>query len=77
MAHAQLLISYGQAFVAPERRQHRSSMSVRLPEAPLLKVKGGCAVILEVIRSLAEDGGRHQDVGCQEDGCGCRRRWEG
>ena len=49
MAHAQLLISYGQAFVAPERRQHRSSMSVRLPEAPLLKVKGGCAVISDSI----------------------------
>ncbi len=49
MAHAQLLISYGQAFVAPERRQHRSSMSVRLPEAPLLNVKGGCAVISDSI----------------------------
>ena len=49
MAHAQLLISYGQAFVAPERRQHRSSMSVRLPEAPLLKVKGGCVVISDSI----------------------------
>ncbi|WP_394427505.1 protein kinase [Vreelandella stevensii] len=45
MAHAQLLISYGQAFVAPQRRQHRSSMSVRLPDAPILKSKGGCAVI--------------------------------
>ena len=49
MAHAQLLMSYGQAFVAPERRQHRSSMSVRLPEAPLLKLKGGCAVISDSI----------------------------
>ncbi len=45
LAHAQLLISYGQAFVAPQRRQHRSSMSVRLPDAPILKSKGGCAVI--------------------------------
>ncbi|WFE72005.1 protein kinase [Halomonas sp. M1] len=49
MAHAQLLISYGQAFVAPDRRQHRSSMSVRLPEKPLLNVKGGCAVISDSI----------------------------
>ncbi|MYL24397.1 bifunctional protein-serine/threonine kinase/phosphatase [Vreelandella massiliensis] len=49
MAHAQLLISYGQGFVAPDRRQHRSSMSVQIPEAPLLKAKGGCAVISDSI----------------------------
>ncbi|MBB3229492.1 bifunctional protein-serine/threonine kinase/phosphatase [Halomonas stenophila] len=45
MAPAQLSLSYGQAFVAPERRRHRSSMSVRLPEAPLLTAKGACALI--------------------------------
>lgn len=49
MSHAQLLISYGQAFVAPNRRLHRSSMSVRFPEAPLLRAKGGCAVISDSI----------------------------
>ncbi|UYG06285.1 bifunctional protein-serine/threonine kinase/phosphatase [Halomonas sp. M4R1S46] len=45
MAPVQLSLSYGQAFVAPERRRHRSSMSVRLPEAPLLTAKGACALI--------------------------------
>ncbi|MBE0401301.1 protein kinase [Halomonas sp. FME1] len=49
MSHAQLLISYGQAFVAPDRCLHRSSMSVRFPEAPLLRAKGGCAVISDSI----------------------------
>ncbi|MCP1313372.1 MULTISPECIES: bifunctional protein-serine/threonine kinase/phosphatase [unclassified Halomonas] len=49
MAHAQLLISYGQAFVAPDRRKHRSSMSVRIPESPLLSTKGACAVISDSI----------------------------
>ncbi|MFB9867830.1 protein kinase domain-containing protein [Vreelandella sulfidaeris] len=49
MSHAQLLISYGQAFVAPDRRLHRSSMSVRFPEAPLLRAKGGCAVISDSV----------------------------
>lgn len=49
MSHAQLLISYGQAFVAPDRRLHRSSMSVRFPEAPLLSAKGGCAIISDSI----------------------------
>ncbi len=45
MGHAQLLISYGQAFVAPDRRKHRSSMSVSVPDTPLLNLKGACAVI--------------------------------
>ncbi|MFG6666478.1 protein kinase [Halomonas sp. HNIBRBA4712] len=49
MAHAQLLISYGQAFVAPDRRKHRSSMSVSVPEAPLINLKGACAVISDSI----------------------------
>ncbi|NYS61331.1 bifunctional protein-serine/threonine kinase/phosphatase [Vreelandella salicampi] len=49
MAHAQLLVSYGQGFVAPERRQHRSSMSVQIPDAPLLQAKGGCAVISDSV----------------------------
>lgn len=46
MAPATLSLSYGQAFVAPERRRHRSSMSVRLPESStLLHAKGASAVI--------------------------------
>ncbi|MDR5867087.1 protein kinase domain-containing protein [Halomonas koreensis] len=45
MASPQLSLSHGQAFVAPERRRHRSSMAVRLPEAPLLAAKGACALI--------------------------------
>ena len=59
MGHAQLLISYGQAFVAPDRRLHRSSMSVRFPDAPLLKVKGGCAVISDSVsrNTLAKQAG--------------------
>ncbi|SES28791.1 Serine/threonine protein kinase [Vreelandella subterranea] len=59
LAHAQLLISYGQAFVAPDRRLHRSSMSVRFPEPPLLKAKGGCAVISDSLarNTLAKQAG--------------------
>lgn len=59
MAKAQLLISYGQAFVAPDQRQHRSSMSVRIPESPLFQAKGGCAIISDsVVRnSLAKQAG--------------------
>ncbi|MWJ26706.1 protein kinase [Halomonas sp. ZH2S] len=49
MAHAQLLLSYGQAFVAPERRKHRSSMAVRMPEPTLLRAKGACAVISDSV----------------------------
>lgn len=46
MSSTQLSLSIGQAFVAPDRRHHRSSMSVRLPdEAGLLTAKGACAVI--------------------------------
>ncbi|MDI5892605.1 bifunctional protein-serine/threonine kinase/phosphatase [Halomonas rhizosphaerae] len=45
MTPVQLSLSYGQAFVAPERRRHRSSMSVRFPEPPLLAAKGACALI--------------------------------
>lgn len=59
MAKAQLLISYGQAFVAPDRREHRSSMSVRIPEAPTLQAKGGCAIISDSVarNSLAKQAG--------------------
>ncbi|WP_346797888.1 protein kinase [Halomonas sp. Bachu 37] len=59
MARAQLLLSYGQAFVAPERRKHRSSMSVRMPEAVLMQAKGACAVISDSISSntLAKQAG--------------------
>jgi hypothetical protein len=45
LASAQLSLSHGQAFVAPERGHHRSSMSVRLPEHSLLHTKGACALI--------------------------------
>ncbi|WP_442786556.1 protein kinase domain-containing protein [Halomonas sp. 328] len=41
----QLSLSVGQAFVAPERRYHRSSMSLRVPDAGLLEAKGALAVI--------------------------------
>lgn len=41
-----LSLSVGQAFVAPDRRRHRSSMSVRIPDDPgLLAAKGVCALI--------------------------------
>ncbi|GHC25510.1 bifunctional protein-serine/threonine kinase/phosphatase [Aidingimonas halophila] len=42
---ATLSLSVGQAYVAPDRRYHRSSMSVRIPEQPLLGCKGVSAVI--------------------------------
>ncbi|ATJ83204.1 protein kinase [Halomonas beimenensis] len=45
MASAQLSLSHGQAFVAPDRRRHRSSMAVRRPEGTLLAAKGACALI--------------------------------
>ncbi|GGX90780.1 protein kinase [Litchfieldella qijiaojingensis] len=45
MVESELSLSVGQAFVAPERRHHRSSMSVRIPERPLLQVKGASALI--------------------------------
>ncbi|MBB3182987.1 hypothetical protein FHR95_000511 [Halomonas fontilapidosi] len=45
MIPVQLSLSYGQAFVAPDRRRHRSSMAVRFPEPPLLAAKGACAMI--------------------------------
>ncbi len=53
MASAQLSLSYGQAFVAPDRRRHRSSMSVRFPEPPLLSTKGACALISDSTSSNA------------------------
>lgn len=45
MAEQALSLSYGQAFVAPERRRHRSSMSVRLAEKSTQRTKGACALI--------------------------------
>nr|WP_299242754.1 bifunctional protein-serine/threonine kinase/phosphatase [uncultured Halomonas sp.] len=45
MAKHVLSLSYGQAFVAPESRHHRSSMSVSLPEEDAMGSKGACAVI--------------------------------
>ena len=49
LASAQLSLSYGQAFVAPDLRRHRSSMSVRVPEQTLMRAKGACAVISDVV----------------------------
>lgn len=45
MSAAPPLLSFGQAFVAPDRRRHRSSMSVTLPDAELLATRGACALI--------------------------------
>lgn len=45
MAEQALSLSYGQAFVAPERRRHRSSMSVQVAEGNLMRSKGACALI--------------------------------
>ncbi|QTF91466.1 protein kinase [Halomonas sp. BM-2019] len=53
MGSAQLLLSYGQAFVAPDWRHHRSSMSVRFPEPGQLSAKGASAVISDSTRRNA------------------------
>ncbi|MFB9145105.1 protein kinase [Halomonas alkalicola] len=59
MGSAQLSLSYGQAYVAPDRRHHRSSMSVRFPQPGQLNAKGACAVISDSIRrnSMAKQAG--------------------
>jgi len=59
LASAQLSLSYGQAYVAPDRRHHRSSMSVRFPEPALLNAKGASALISDSIRrnSMAKQAG--------------------
>ncbi|MGJ7457560.1 protein kinase domain-containing protein [Halomonas sp. MA07-2] len=59
MGSAQLSLSYGQAFVAPDRRHHRSSMSVLLPQAGQLNAKGACAVISDSTQrnSMAKQAG--------------------
>ncbi len=49
MAEQALSLSYGQAFVAPERRRHRSSMSVLAPEGEILQNKGVSALISDSI----------------------------
>lgn len=45
MTESSLSISFGQAFVAPDRRRHRSSMSVQIPGGSQLSAKGACALI--------------------------------
>ncbi|ALM52905.1 bifunctional protein-serine/threonine kinase/phosphatase [Halomonas huangheensis] len=45
MAAGRLSLSYGQAFVAPDRRRHRSSMSVSMPSGQQMSTKGACALI--------------------------------
>ncbi|WP_416137266.1 protein kinase domain-containing protein [Halomonas sp. HK25] len=59
MGSAQLSLSYGQAFVAPDRRYHRSSMSVRQPQDGQLNAKGACAVISDSTQrnSMAKQAG--------------------
>nr|WP_298248881.1 bifunctional protein-serine/threonine kinase/phosphatase [uncultured Halomonas sp.] len=59
MATTQLSLSFGQAFVAPDRRRHRSSMSVCLPESPQLNAKGACALISDATQrnSMAKQAG--------------------
>ncbi len=48
LAPAQLSLSFGQAFVVPDRGRHRSSMSVCVPdEAALLTAKGASALITD------------------------------
>ncbi len=59
MGSAQLSLSYGQAYVAPDRRHHRSSMSVRCPQPGQLNAKGACAVISDSTQrnSMAKQAG--------------------
>jgi len=45
LTESSLSISFGQAFVAPDRRRHRSSMSVQIPGGSQLSAKGACALI--------------------------------
>lgn len=43
-----LSLSFGHAFVAPDQRRHRSSMSVQIPDNPRqLEAKGACAIIAD------------------------------
>lgn len=53
MSATSTLLSYGQAFVAPDRRCHRSSMSVTVPDSELLAVRGACALISDATRRSA------------------------
>lgn len=45
MTTGRLSLSYGQAFVAPDRRCHRSSISVSVPSAQQMRTRGACALI--------------------------------
>ncbi|QEM81482.1 bifunctional protein-serine/threonine kinase/phosphatase [Halomonas binhaiensis] len=45
MATPRLSLSYGQAFVAPDRRHHRSSMSVSMPDERQMQSKGAAALV--------------------------------
>ncbi|WP_447528775.1 protein kinase domain-containing protein [Vreelandella sp. TE19] len=78
MAHAQLLISYGQAFVAPDRRKHRSSMSVSLPDTPLLNTKGACAVISDSLsrNTMAKQAGDLSVRGFMADYYSTPEHWD-
>ncbi|WP_028304926.1 bifunctional serine/threonine-protein phosphatase/kinase [Oceanospirillum maris] len=44
---SQLKVSYGQAFIAPDRNSIRSTMSVKIPEGSGLAVKGVAAVVAD------------------------------
>lgn len=53
MSAISTLLSFGQAFVAPDRRCHRSSMSATVPDAELLAARGACALISDSTRRNA------------------------
>lgn len=53
MSATSTMLSFGQAFVAPDRRCHRSSMSVTVPEGELLALRGACALISDATRRSA------------------------
>ncbi|MFI0471225.1 protein kinase [Halomonas sp. HMF6819] len=78
MGHAQLLISYGQAFVAPDRRKHRSSMSVSVPDIPLLNLKGACAVISDSLsrNTMAKQAGDLSVRGFMADYYSTPEHWD-
>ncbi|WNL40691.1 protein kinase [Halomonas sp. PAMB 3264] len=78
MGHAQLLISYGQAFVAPDRRKHRSSMSVSVPDTPLLNLKGACAVISDSLsrNTMAKQAGDLSVRGFMADYYSTPEHWD-
>jgi len=79
LAEQALSLSYGQAFVAPERRRHRSSMSVLVPEdAAALGAKGVCALISDSIwrNAIAKQAGDLSVRGFLTDYYSTPAHWE-